>query len=222
MNPLYCDKSEKVVDYYALFNLPYDCDDIAVKAAFRKLIKRYHPDITGKTGLLESEKVETILRAYRVLSDVDMRRDYDRALFQQQSSSAERFPVIPRKRIHYSVKLGDMLKLKQINKEAGRQDVLDAFGQDVEIMVTSLEAKRGAVAYIQLPARMVCPMCRNTPVDCPLCNGLGYVPTTSQLEVKIPPHVDNSTVIDVDMHSMKPSSSISFKNSRLRIRITIE
>lgn len=221
VNPLYIDNSGSIVDFYALFNLQYDAGMEDVRTAFRQLIKRYHPDITGETGPVDSRKVEIIIRGYKVLMDEDLRRDYDRVLFSRHSEAQNRFPVIPGKRINYSVKLADMLRLKQANRDLKRKDVMDAFGQDVEILVTRVEAARGALAYISLPARMVCPACGNSSSDCWMCGGMGYIPTTSQLEVKIPPHVDSTTVIDVDMKTMKPSPAITFRNVHLRIRITV-
>jgi DnaJ-class molecular chaperone len=57
--------------------------------------------------------------------------------------------------------------------------------------------------------------------DCRVCSGLGRINTSSQIEVKIPPHVDDSTFIDVDLLSMKPDRFTSFTTRNLRIKISV-
>nr|HPQ54607.1 hypothetical protein [Spirochaetota bacterium] len=72
-----------------------------------------------------------------------------------------------------------------------------------------------------LPAKMLCPLCGGSHSHCHLCNGMGRIPTSSQLEVRIPPHVDDSTIIDIDLLRVKPDGFTSFTIKNLRIKITV-
>jgi len=63
-------------DYYETLGVPKDADEKAIKAAFRKLARKYHPDVCpNKT---EGErKFKEINEAYEVLSDKEKRAKYD-------------------------------------------------------------------------------------------------------------------------------------------------
>jgi DnaJ-class molecular chaperone len=219
-NPFY-DKSGNIIDFYTIFNIPYDAAAETIKSAFRKLIKHYHPDLSGTMSDNLVDKIDLIIRGYRILMDEGSRRDYDRVLFQNRDPRSDSHLMISKKRIKYSVSLGDMLKARMHPKQMKRKDILYNFGQDIEIFITPVEAKKGAVANIELPAKMICPLCGGSQPACYICNGMGRIPTSSQLEVKIPPHVDDSTIIDIDLLQVKPDGVTSFTIKNLRIKITI-
>ncbi len=220
MEKSYYDKNGNVIDYYLIFNIPRDANLDEIKTAFRNLIKKYHPDTSASNFDHKTEKIDLIIRGYRVLSDESSRMEYDRALFGSARSSGGH-PIIPRKRIHYSVLLGNLLKARIAPKNMKRKDILDNFGQDIEIIVTPAEAISGACAYIDLPARMLCPLCMGKDVHCYACKGIGRIHTSSQIEVRIPPHVDGSTYIDVDLLRMGPDKQTTFCAKSVRIKITI-
>jgi hypothetical protein len=118
-----------------------------------------------------------------------------------------------------------MLKARLLPKGMKRKDIIYNFGQDIEIFVTASEARRGAVAYLDLPARMICPLCHGSQSEasgkCRVCNGVGRIHTTSQLEVRVPPHVDESTFIDVDLLNIHPDKMTGFTMKTLRIKISL-
>jgi molecular chaperone DnaJ len=225
MLPSCHDKNGAIIDFYAIFNIPRTADEGAIKAAFRALIKRYHPDTATVVSENLTEKLDLIIRGYRILIDPDLRIEYDRMLFTDRAVDYRGYAIISKKRIKYSATLGDMLKARLMPKGMKRKDIIYNFGQDIEIFITPMEARKGAVAYVELPARMICPLCRGSHSKvvskCHVCNGVGRIHTTSQLEVKIPPHVDDSTYIDVDMMKMRPDKLTSFNLKSLRIKITI-
>jgi curved DNA-binding protein CbpA len=67
-----------VITYYELLGVPCDASQSSIKAAFRKNIKIYHPDVN------RAENAEWITRALTaacaMLSDAVQRAEYDRAL----------------------------------------------------------------------------------------------------------------------------------------------
>ncbi len=221
MEQSFYDKNGNVIDYYAIFNVPRDADLKDIRSAFSALIKQYHPDTALAAFDHITEKIGVIIRGYRVLSDEMSRIEYDRLLFSHKKTGPDGTPIIPKKRIRYSAQLSDLLKARLRPKNMKHKDILDNFGQDIEIVVSPLEAASGALAYVDLPARMICPLCRGGDRACYLCRGIGRIHTSSQIEVRIPPHVDDSTIIDVDLAKMAPDNHTNFSNRSLRIKITI-
>lgn len=65
----------KYKDYYEILGVKRDADANAIKSAYRKLARKYHPDV-NKTKEAE-EKFKDINEAYEVLSDKNKRQRYD-------------------------------------------------------------------------------------------------------------------------------------------------
>ena len=65
----------KYKDYYDILGVSRDADSAAIKSAYRKLARKYHPDV-NKTKEAE-EKFKDINEAYEVLSDKNKRQRYD-------------------------------------------------------------------------------------------------------------------------------------------------
>ena len=63
-------------DYYDVLGISRDADAAAIKRAYRKLAKKYHPDMHPGDKECE-EKFKEAQEAYAVLSDPEKRRQYD-------------------------------------------------------------------------------------------------------------------------------------------------
>ena len=64
-------------DYYDVLGVSKDASDAEIKSAFRKLAKKYHPDL-NKDDPSAAEKFKEAQEAYEVLSDEQKRSQYDR------------------------------------------------------------------------------------------------------------------------------------------------
>ena len=64
-------------DYYQTLGVTRDADEKQIKAAYRKLARKYHPD-TNREDADAEERFKEINEAYEVLKDPDKRAKYDR------------------------------------------------------------------------------------------------------------------------------------------------
>jgi len=63
-------------DYYDILGVSRGASKDELKRAYRRLARKYHPDVNKEPGA--EEKFKEINRAYEVLSEPDTRNRYDR------------------------------------------------------------------------------------------------------------------------------------------------
>lgn len=63
-------------DYYETLGISRDADKEEIKRAYRRLARKYHPDVNKETGA--EERFKEINRAYEVLSEPELRERYNR------------------------------------------------------------------------------------------------------------------------------------------------
>jgi curved DNA-binding protein len=63
-------------DYYAILGISKTASPEEIKQAFRKLARKYHPDVNPGNKQAEA-RFKEINEAYEVLSDPDKRKKYD-------------------------------------------------------------------------------------------------------------------------------------------------
>jgi molecular chaperone DnaJ len=64
-------------DYYQILGIPRDAPKDAVKRAYRRLAKKYHPDLNKDDPKAAEERFKRVSEAYEVLVDDEKRRIYD-------------------------------------------------------------------------------------------------------------------------------------------------
>lgn len=79
----------KYKDYYAILGVPRGASAEEIKKAYRRLARKYHPDVSREAGA--EDRFKAVNEAHEVLSDPDKRRAYDQ-LGQYQSGQEFRPP----------------------------------------------------------------------------------------------------------------------------------
>ena len=78
-------------DYYALLGVKPTANASAIKRAYRKAVRKYHPDKHHGHDLeeLAREKLAAINQAYDILKDPEKRRQYDQLRGRASNSTGE-------------------------------------------------------------------------------------------------------------------------------------
>lgn len=69
-----------MANYYEILEIDHEATHVEVKAAFRTLAKKYHPDFNPHNSAWAHDRMHELLRAYEVLVDEQKRAIYDRTL----------------------------------------------------------------------------------------------------------------------------------------------
>ncbi|HZF17036.1 MAG TPA: DnaJ C-terminal domain-containing protein [Steroidobacteraceae bacterium] len=65
----------KYKDYYSALGVERTASEADIKAAYRKLARKYHPDVSKEAGA--EERFKEVSEAYKTLKDADKRKAYD-------------------------------------------------------------------------------------------------------------------------------------------------
>lgn len=78
----------QIKDYYTELGVASDADEQAIKKAYRKLARQYHPDVNPDDETA-AERFKAVNEAYQVLGDTEKRQRYDE--MRQQRSTWQHF-----------------------------------------------------------------------------------------------------------------------------------
>ena len=170
-------------DYYSVLGVNKSASDDEIKSAYRRLAKKYHPDL-NKTPEA-AEKFKDINEAYEVLGDPKKRANYD----QFGSAEGNPFGAGGNAGGGFSEFFGGSGGFSDIFSDifsafGGRGEKTQQKGQDINIAVnlTFEEACFGVTKNITIGKLERCTSCKGTGAKdgkefsvCPECNGTGRV-----------------------------------------------
>lgn len=72
-------------DYYKILGVLDDAEDIIIRAAYKALAQRYHPDKWRGDATEANQRMSDINEAYGILSDIERRKKYDEEYFRNRA-----------------------------------------------------------------------------------------------------------------------------------------
>ena len=186
-------------DYYEILGVPRNASPEEIKKAYRRLAKKYHPDLNPDNKEEATEKFKEISEAYEVLMDPEKRALYDRygheglsGAFKQGNFTWEDFT-------HFSDLediFGDLFgggslfdfffgtRRRGERREYRRRPQGEPGGNiKVVVPLTLKEIAEGVTKEIKLRKYVVCPHCNGTggkTETCPTCGGTGQIRRTQR------------------------------------------
>jgi DnaJ-class molecular chaperone len=211
-------------DYYKILGVARSASADDIKKAFRKLARKYHPDVNPGDKKAEA-KFKEINEAYEVLSDPDKRKKYDTLGPNWQEQFGPGFTGTRRTYTYGGRTANQPFDFDPMGSgfsdffetlfgRAGmagggtgtretRNDFRRRTGDDIEqpVEVSLQEAYSGGVRTFNIQSTEVCPTCQGTgdigTRMCATCHGTGTLPRNKRIQVKIPAGVDNGSKIRV-------------------------
>jgi DnaJ-class molecular chaperone len=193
-------------DYYKILEVSENADKAAIKSSYRKLARKYHPDVSGKAG---EDKFKDINEAYVVLSDPKKREEYDK-LRRGYANRRARSQGPGYERVSYDGDgFGDWDNIfEDLFSQAGtdgssasRTRTRPQNVPEENVTLTLEQVGQGVSLPITVTEPSVCPVCHGSDPDCTRCGGLGQVMDAKKFTVSIPAGVEAGAVLRVGSHA---------------------
>lgn len=229
-------------NYYSILGVTPDSSDAEIKSAYRKLARKYHPDVNP----YGTARFKDITEAYETLSDAKKRIHYDtvNGFFksspkqEKQHTSSNKADSEYKKQASFQNHTEPKMSKEEFSKKIN--DIFEEFskpklkkekttpkrGEDLyeDIFVNIKEAVNGAERIINVMHSTACPNCKGRKFIngslCHLCKGTGEKVEHKKITVKIPKNVKNGTKLRIPQEG---SSGLNGgKNGDLYLKIKIE
>jgi molecular chaperone DnaJ len=168
-------------DYYEVLGVAQDAKAADIKRAYRRLARRYHPDISGDE---RSTSFREVARAFEVLGDPERRRTYDAAL--RESVIGAR-PDWLADEVHVDFPSVASVLDRMRHSFFG---AASAIRLSAEVELTAEEAFWGTSVPLQIPLRQTCGACggRGEVWEqwCLDCQGDGEVAAPHPMRLRVP------------------------------------
>jgi molecular chaperone DnaJ len=169
-------------DYYQILGVSRNASIEEIKKAYRKLARKYHPDVNPGDKKAE-EKFKEISEAYSVLGDPKKRKEYDQFGAYQSAYSGQRaysadanfgdFSFGGFDFSHFGRDIFQDLFAGTSKQKQSYQAYQPIKGEDIHyaINITFMDSIKGLNTKISI----------NRPVNCSQCGGSGYIPGSSEI-----------------------------------------
>ncbi len=213
------------MNFYEILGVTPDSELADIKSAYRKLARKYHPDVNPDGA----RRFKEISRAYDTLSDVNKRKQYDtlngffKSTYRKDDFKKE-FKTNPNKdfskKSEPKTNSNEQKKSKSSQQENKFSGIFNSFfdanfhesknekiqpqnGKDIttDIAISLSEAVKGTNRVVNVVHTELCPRCRGRKFingsKCQVCNGTGEYSLHKRINVKIPVNVKNGAKLRI-------------------------
>lgn len=199
-------------DFYELLGVDAGADEVVLRAAWRQLAARWHPD---RAGVAATETFQRISAAYEVLADPVARAAYDRRCGRRVVKPSAPKPAAAGRRSAPAVMLSRVCGSINLLLMSGALR-FDEPGY-ITLVLRASEAGQGGMVTISMRVEVWCPECvakRRAPVGCARCRGSGVVEELFSAWLAVPPGVEDGEVLT-------PSAELPGMVEPVRFRVRI-
>lgn len=186
-------------DYYEVLGVPRSATEKDLKAAYRKLARKFHPDVNPNDKSAE-EKFKEVSGAFAVLSDPEKRAKYDRGGHEAFEPGFDPFQGTT---IDFQdLGLGNLSDIFEMFGGGGRRRGAPrraARGEDLtlEMRLPFGDAIHGTTLEVAIPRAVSCSHCGGrgrlaSGGACRVCRGGGRVSVTENVKTRIPAGIDDA------------------------------
>ena len=208
-------------DLYKILNIDSDADAAEIRAAYRKLARIYHPDISESEESLNAFK--EIRQAYEILSDEEKKKLYDiKHGLNTKKNSEENIQITEKDTNNNEVKTENITE----NIKGKEKTLAQIFGEIIEgifvrrkksqnnfntksdydiyanVTISTKEAILGTSRIINVMQTKVCTNCEGKKFIneslCPLCKGSGEISNHKRINIKIPQNTKDGDKIKIE------------------------
>ena len=216
--------------YYMVLGVSSSETTGGIRAAFRDLAKKLHPDVAGEQA---TRSFQEVAEAYGVLSDPQRRREYNRKL-----TLAEGGEIVPVRSARPGAVVREPVAI--LGNPAGIRPSFEAMyerflrnftgigipksehleGLNLEVLLAPEEASRGCIVPLGVPVFSPCPQCGGSGRDwvfpCANCQQQGIIEREALVRIRIPPLVRSGSVFEI------PLQGLGIHNFFLRLHVRMQ
>ncbi len=167
-------------DYYKVLGVDKNASQEEIKKAFRKMARKYHPDIAGKEG---EEKFKEANEAFQVLSNPQKKAQYDQYGNESFKSGdfTGGFGNVNFEDLFRDSGFGDIFNIFSGGRRTRRNGPKPGSDLRYDLDISFEQAFSGLTTKIEIPVYVACKACKGTGSKdgilktCPVCGGTGEV-----------------------------------------------
>jgi molecular chaperone DnaJ len=217
--------------YYMILGVSRAESPGGIRAAYRNLAKKLHPDVAGQQA---THAFQEISEAYDVLSDPRRRREYESELRRVEGGSGAPIrpgpatPIIGRAPVSIfgapeSVRpsfepMYDRFLRNFTGVRILKSEHLERL--NIEVVLTHEEARQGCALPVGLPAFRRCPYCGGSGRDwlfpCLSCQQQGMIEDQVSICIRIPAMASSGSIYEM------PLQGLGIHNFHLRLHLFVE
>jgi molecular chaperone DnaJ len=182
-------------DLYRILGVNQKADSDRIKKAYRRAVKKYHPDVSPKG----EEKFKEVQQAYETLSDPEKKAIYDREISGKSILRPHPYSYSHPLRTRPSSLFDEIDQFFSTFGDSWMEGRPEFFGEweedhtdllSIEITLTPSEARNGCEIPLMIPFWADCRRCSGTGFQegliCGLCRGCGKERIPKKIRITIP------------------------------------